>query len=390
MSGRHKKVLVASGTASVNNNINDALNDSGYEISAVASDEACIEQVASGDAILVFISLFDRTTDAGALVARIRARDSELPIVLMADAETAGQVVPLLDQGASDYLLYPAAHPGLIAYAVSRNLRLQKELRRRKRGERDLKRLNRTLLDSLKELEQDQQAGLRVQQGMMPESPFRLGELQLEHRIVPSLILSGDFIDYFELPDGRLLFYIADVSGHGTSGAIVTVLLKSFSTRLYNEFDELGLGDAAQILGWFNRELLACGLPQHVTMFLGVMDKAGDSLQYANAAHFPATILSSPESTRYLESGGLPLGIYESAQYTCRHEDLPKSFSMVMFSDGIFEIFPGDSLKTKEEGLLSLVESGGSDVDVLAERLGLGEVNEVPDDIAVFTLEKAG
>ena len=180
------------------------------------------------------------------------------------------------------------------------------------------------------------------------------------------------------------------MSGHGTSGAIVTVLLKSQSARLCNEFDDLGLKDAGQILGWFNRELVACGMPQHVTMFLGVIDKRGETLEYANAAHFPGTILTSQESTRYLEAGGLPLGIYETAEYPCRRLEMPDFFSMVMFSDGVFEVMPKDPLKLKEKKLLSLVEYAGSDIAVLAEKLGLDEVEDVPDDIAVFTVVKVG
>jgi sigma-B regulation protein RsbU (phosphoserine phosphatase) len=125
-------------------------------------------------------------------------------------------------------------------------------------------------------------------------------------------------------------------------------------------------------------------------MFLGVLDKGGRELQYANAAHFPATILSNAESTRYLEMGGLPLGIYDTAEYPCRRLALPEAFNMVMFSDGVFEILPQETLRAKEDHLLSLVECEGGDIEILADQLGLGEVKEVPDDIAVFTVARVG
>lgn len=390
MSGGRKSVLVVSDSASVQKNIKDSLKDSGYDICPVVTEAACLETIAGHAPALVLLSLFEKTVDARQLLAGIRATDSELPVVLMADAGTAGDLVGLLRSGASDYFIYPPADASLVQYILARNIERRNDVRKQRRGERDMKRLNKALVESLKALEQDQQAGLRVQQDMMPESPFSWGAVELAHLILPSLILSGDFIDYFELPDGRLLFYIADVSGHGTSGAIVTVLLKSLSTRLCNEFDELGLDDAGQILGWFNRELVACGLPQHVTMFLGVMDSTAAHLEYANAAHFPATILSSAGSAHYLEVGGLPLGIYETADYMCRQLTLPANFRLVMFSDGVFEIMAEKSLKAKEKKLLSLVECGASSITALADRLGLGEVKEVPDDIAVFTVARAG
>jgi sigma-B regulation protein RsbU (phosphoserine phosphatase) len=389
MSVGRREVLVASETASANNKITESLDDSGFEVSIITTPEACLSKIGDDAPVLVFLSLSSPGIDAPELLEGIRKLEAELPVILMADEQSVAQVVPLLGAGATDYLLFPVADPSLVRYTVKRSIERRQETRRRKRSERDLKRLNRALVDSLKVLERDQQAGLRVQQGMMPESPFVLDSLTLSHRIVPSVILSGDFIDYFELPDRRLLFYIADVSGHGTSGAIITVLLKSLSTRLYNEMEELGLANAGEMLGWFNRELLACGLEQHVTMFLGVIDKNGRTLRYANAAHFPAAILSTPKSTQYLEMGGLPLGIYDTAGYRSREVVLPESFTLVMFSDGVFEILSEETLRAKEEYLLSLVKCGG-DIEVLADHLGLGEVKEVPDDIAVFTVARAG
>ncbi|MBD3647377.1 MAG: serine/threonine-protein phosphatase [Pseudomonadales bacterium] len=225
---------------------------------------------------------------------------------------------------------------------------------------------------------------------MMPETPFSVGNVTFAHKIIPSLILSGDFIDYFELPDRRLLFFIADVSGHGASSAFVTVLLKSLSRRLEHEFEDLNLQGTSDILAWINRELLQCDLEQHVTMFLGVVDKSKKKLEYSNAAHFPGVILSSAEATVFLEIGGLPLGLYRSAEYESRHVNLPEAFTLVMFSDGVFEIMPQETLKAKEENLLSLVKYGNRSIENLTDHLGLDAVQDVPDDIAIFTVAKAG
>lgn len=384
MSVGHKNVLVVGDVADVNEHIQDTLGRDGYDSRAVATERACLEAIVRGQTALVFISLFS-SLDVARLLAQIRAFDGKLPVVLVADAGTAVQVAGLLRDGANDYLLYPIADPSLLQLAVSRNIERRSVTRRP-----DLNRVNKALVESLEVLERDQRAGLRVQQGMLPDSPFSVGALRLQHRMEPSLILSGDFIDYFELPDGQLLFYIADVSGHGTSGAIVTVLLKSLSTRLFDEFADLGLEGAGEVLGWINRSLLVCGLPQHVTMFLGMIDKAGHALQYANAAHFPGAILSDGNSTRYLELGGLPLGIYDTAEYPVHHLTMPDAFEMVMFSDGVFEILPEMSLHEKEQKLLSLVQCGSGDIAVLADQLGLGDVKDAPDDITVLTVVKTG
>ena len=76
--------------------------------------------------------------------------------------------------------------------------------------------------------------------------------------------------------------------------------------------------------------------------------------------------------------------------------DLPEDYSIVMFSDGIFEILPQKTLEAKEEHLLSVVkrqqlgENLNGMVDGLVENLGVLSASAVPDDIAVFTVASSG
>ncbi|MFT7384679.1 MAG: sigma-B regulation protein RsbU (phosphoserine phosphatase) [Urechidicola sp.] len=298
--------------------------------------------------------------------------------------------MPALSQGADDYLMLPLSDPALLTYVLRQTIARKREIKRREQNERVLAKTNKTLLQSLQVLEQDQQAGFRVQRGMMPDTPLVIDELVFEHMIMPSLILSGDTIDSFELPDQRLLFYIADVSGHGTAAAIVTVVLKGLFQQLLTDFEKLDITRADQILEWLNRELLVVSLEQHVTLFLGLISEDRGSLEYSNAAHFPGTMIFSEMGTQYLTLGGLPLGLVPSPGYERRELTLPKIFTIVMFSDGVFEILPQAGLQAKEKHLISLVNYTQGKVESLAEKLGLIDLVDIPDDIALFTVTKAG
>jgi serine phosphatase RsbU (regulator of sigma subunit) len=298
-------------------------------------------------------------------------------------------VQPALMRGADDYLITPILDYALLDHLVMKNIRLGRERNKRLIEAEKLAILNRKLEESLRILEKDQRAGFQVQRGMMPQSPYQVGDVVFTHKIIPSVILSGDFIDYFQFSESRFLFYIADVSGHGASSAFVTVLLKNLSRRLSREYDTLELPDTADILDWFNSELLSSDLEHHVTMFLGIVDTQRQELQYSNAAHFPGTIFSSSKRTEFLEIGGLPLGLYENASYETSILELPQVFTLVMFSDGVFEVMKQQTLKAKEDFLLSLVKSGSSTVAALTEHLGLGAVKDAPDDIALFTIARA-
>ena len=106
--------------------------------------------------------------------------------------------------------------------------RLQKRLYRT-----ELEKTNLELQESLRLLKQDQMAGLEVQKSLMPESPLKFGDYEISHSITPSLYLSGDFVGYNFVLGRYLLFYFADVSGHGASSAFVTVLLRFMICLLY-------------------------------------------------------------------------------------------------------------------------------------------------------------
>jgi sigma-B regulation protein RsbU (phosphoserine phosphatase) len=89
----------------------------------------------------------------------------------------------------------------------------------------------------------------------------------------------------------------------------------------------------------------------------------------------------------YLELGGLPLGVCET-EYETQQVDLEDVFELVLFSDGVLEILPQDSLKNREKHLISLVESGSRSVSAISKQLSLEGRSEVPDDIALLTIRR--
>ncbi|MDG2072913.1 MAG: fused response regulator/phosphatase [Pseudomonadales bacterium] len=375
-------ILVVNTDNRIDEYVLQRLKDDGYNLHQVAVEADSLSHIRHTNPDLVLIS--DSNPENGLLgfIKEIRAIRLQLPIVLLLNADELSSVVPCMEQGATDFALFGAED--LLLHVIKRNLRYAGVDRR----------VNREALvaDNMEEklnlLIHDQQAGFRVQSNLMPYAPSCIGGVRFDHKIFPSLIMSGDFIDYFPIPDNRILFYLADVSGHGASSGFVTVLLRSLSRRLEEQFVELGLTSTGEILSWMSDELLRCDLEHHVTMFLGVIDATESELEYSNAAHFPASILSGQTSTDYLEIGGRPLGLFRDARYETHRVKLPKTYTLVMFSDGVFEIMPQETLRDKEEYLLSLVKCGTRSVGALADHLNMVQAKK--DDIAVLTVAGAG
>jgi serine phosphatase RsbU (regulator of sigma subunit) len=242
------------------------------------------------------------------------------------------------------------------------------------------------LNEHVSDLQRDQRAGRYIQMGMLPPNPMAIEQYRLRHRILPSLILSGDFVDYFRVTDRHFAFYIADVSGHGASSAFVTVLLKNFSRRLRREYRPSMLTAPGEILEWINRELLEQKIDKHAAMILAVGDLEDDTLCLVNAGHFPPAILvrvgAQPE---FLEQRGKPVGLFEEVGYDDLTVSMAGGDRLVLFTDGILDCMGDGSLDDKEARLLAAATE--TEMDKIWQALGVNE-NAAPDDMTCLTVER--
>jgi serine phosphatase RsbU (regulator of sigma subunit) len=218
------------------------------------------------------------------------------------------------------------------------------------------------------------------------------GGLSFCHKIRPSLMLSGDFLDYFPLDDKHYGFYIADVSGHGASSAFVTVLLKNLTYRLKRNLKRGSSEDLyhpVKVLERINQELLDTECGKHLTIVYAVLNLETRVLNYSVGAHFPMPILLIEGKAQYLEGRGMPVGLFRDAQYNDYHISLPREFTLSLFSDGVLELLTQSSLAQKEEYLLNLIEREAGNHDAIVKALALESDEDVPDDIALMTVVRS-
>ena len=241
----------------------------------------------------------------------------------------------------------------------------------------------------LASLERDQRAGRYIQQRILPSSPLSIGHYQLAHQVRPSMFLSGDFVDYFRIGERHFVFYIADVSGHGASSALVTVILKNFSSRLRREYEPRMLERPGDMLGTLNRELLEQNLGKHVAMFVGIVDLDADTVTYANAGHFPHAIHAGGGQARTLECNGKPVGLFDDVEYDAGVVRLGAAESVVAFSDGVLEVMPEEGLPAKEARLVECAACHAPDMTALWDAVGVVQGSTGPDDMTCLVVARA-
>lgn len=382
-------VLVIDDSAN-RNNLVALLQNNDYRV--FTTDETGVMsllQEGHSDALICNLSL--NRGNGFELLEQVKAAHPGLPVIVLAATSVMDDALRALRLGADDYLITPFADPEVLLHALRKALdraRLEAE----NRAYRDyLEKTNTELRRNLEELRNDQLAGRQAQLRMLPE-PLQVLGIECRHRLVPSLLLSGDFLDYFLLPDNRLVFYLADVSGHGASSAFVTVLLKNLTYRLRRNLkrgssDDLLYPDL--VLERINSELMASELDKHLTMFYGVIDPATMLLRYSVGGHFPMPVLLQQGQAAFLEGRGMPVGLFREATYQTHEYQLQHEFELLLFSDGILEIIPQPSLQEKEARLLEMVRTSAGDLEHLAAQLKLDELPDVPDDIAMMAIGRS-
>lgn len=252
---------------------------------------------------------------------------------------------------------------------------------------------NDELQESLRLLKQDQIAGLEVQKSLMPESPLSAGEYQISHSIVPSLYLSGDFVGYNVVLGRYLLFYFADVSGHGASSAFITVLLRFMVGRVIRRHqlqeDYAALAMAPQgLIEHINSQMLATGLGKHMTLFAGSVDMDNNVMRYVVGAQLPLPILVVDGEAVFLPGKGKPVGIFEDVTWHVEELEIPERSSLVLLSDGVFDLFPEAQIADKEAAILKLLGTRSGTLDALKEALQIDYIEEPQDDISLLLMTR--
>ena len=367
------------------------LEDSGFNILLAGNGTQGLEVFERERPDLVICDLRMPQIDGLELIRRINALDVPTPIIVVSGAGVMTDVVEALRLGAADYLIKPLEDLAVLEHSVRRALDRVHLRRENERYREKLEAANRELQASLHLLQEDQNAGRQVQMNMLPVTPWESAGLEFAHQIIPSLYLSGDFVDYFRVDEHRVAFYLADVSGHGASSAFVTVLLKFMTTRLLYESRRNGrLPDfkPSDVLAHINRGLINCKLGKHVTMLGGVIDEQNNRLTYSIGGHLPLPVMFSGGQAQYLQGRGLPVGLFNDAEYGDLETELPQSFSLTLLSDGILDLLPGETLQEKEAVLPELVSKAGGTLDGLREVFGLANLADMPDDIALLVLSR--
>ena len=390
------KILVIDEEDSTRQYIIDALTTNGYSVYRQTRGNEAGAWLHYNAVDLIYISLLPSQEENLRFLEYIRATVPQAPLIVSSPKpQTVDEVIGIWRAGIADYLLEPLRIAHLLQ-SIIRVSATYPSLQKTNSRFLTLEMENRRLKDYVERLEMDQRAGRRVQSKLLPQTPAHYDSHQVSYKIIPSLYLSGDFIDYGFSADRYLAFYLTDVSGHGAAPAFVTAWLKQLITGYFTEQNifqsqESFQRDTAHLIKLINREVMRAHTGCHLTCLAGVIDTHTGEMRYVVAGHLPLPLLISKGRAEYLDGKGKPLGIFEDAEWKINVIHLPVSqpYSLIIFSDGILEVLPPEQLIDKERYLKEQLAAHSGDINLLCETLNITEMDTAPDDIAILKIDNS-
>ncbi len=176
-----------------------------------------------------------------------------------------------------------------------------------------------------------------VQNRAFPTMRPRIAGLDYYSDWRPACGLSGDYLDYFELPEGHLGLAIGDVAGKGVAAALLTSSLHGLGRALRH-----GQSGSLSALATSIDELFyeVCPDNSYATMFLARLDPARGLLHYVNAGHEPPVVLRKTDSGYRpiaLEATGPVIGMLRKPAFHENMVALAEGDLLVAFTDGLCE-----------------------------------------------------
>ncbi len=149
----------------------------------------------------------------------------------------------------------------------------------------------------------------------------------------PMTSVGGDMFDFFQLDSENVMFYVADVSGHGVPAALVMMktmaLVKNLALSEY---------DLAKVVSTTNRYLSENNDSSFVTGFFCVFNLKTGKLTYVNAGHNSPFIKRQSQSYEEFQPEiNLILGIEPDAPYESASVTLQPGDTFILYTDGITE-----------------------------------------------------
>lgn len=340
------KILVVDDEPTSRLIVSEIAESLGFDTICAESALQGLQILAESDISLVLCDWEMPGMDGPTMVRNLRASDHGRYVyhILVTGRNETKDLIEGLNAGADDFISKPVNPDELRVRlrSATRVIELQQSLDNRNAK---LEKANKQIEEALNNVTSDLRLAADMQFALLPKEK-QLAGVSANWLFKPASFLAGDIFDYFLVGDAQMVFYIIDVEGHGipsalTSFAVNNQLNPSPQGMCRRHLRATANVDTAvrRILEELNRQFATPSEDsRYFTMIFGVMNLYSGDITLAQAGHpAPLHYSTSGNSVTAIGNGGMPVGMFESAQFETTSLQMQSGDRLFIYSDGAIE-----------------------------------------------------
>src|SRR5438477_1788557 len=362
------------------------LASAGYECRECDDGTKALELIYANQPSLLLLDFDMPGLDGADVLKRLRSDNNpavaQIPAIMLTGHGSEESEVRCLQAGADDFVTKPI-NAAVLRARIETQLRLLSM-------RRQLERQNDELEEWRYSLERDLAAARLTQQSLIPQKAPNLPGWEVAACYRPVIQVGGDIYGWLRMKDGRMLFWIADGTGHGAAAALLTTLAKLLFHHGSVENDT-----PARVMEAVNNDFRSIfGARSFMTAMCIALDPLTGRASVVGAGHPPLLMARRSGGTESIASIAPPLGLIEHPRFTETIVDLNLGDAFLLYTDGLFGAAKGDRVRLTPEQLAKMLNHSATSADALLR----GILNQaapdngkdtLPDDLAALAVRRA-
>jgi len=364
-----KKIMVIDDEEQIRKLLVRILSSSGYDVVTASNGKEALERLESVSVDLIMLDMNMPEMDGLSFLRRLKETNlTHVPVLMVSGEHNPDNIVESYKLGVYDFIRKPEQTEVMLK-RVENGLKI---------GE---------MINFNEFIRVELLMARKLQKYLFPEPNVNTDKVKINTWSMPLSDIGGDLYDYVIFRDGRVIFFIADVSGHSISASLFTAIVKMVFRNALQKTDIPG-----DIMTMMNHELTG-NLPveSFVTAFCALFNPSTRELMYANAGH-PNPYCIDGGGFIQLEGNDSFLGPIAGADFETYAIKLNGPTSIFAVTDGILDIIDGDDLPVGEK-LVSdiLMMKGKTPIDKfrMIQKFVTGPDVVVNDDCTLMLVDLA-
>ncbi len=360
------------------------LRHSGYTVSSAANGLEALTMLRAQSFDLVLLDMIMPGLDGFQVLGKLKSDPSlrSTPVIMLSALDEENGIARCIELGAEDYLSKPFN-------AVFLRARIGACLERKRLQDRE-RAMHNALELSQRHLAAELAKAAGYVRSLLP--PPLHGDIATEWCFQPSEALGGDAFGHHWIDPQHFAIYLLDVCGHGVGAALLSV--SALNTLRTQTLPDVDFRQPSAVLSAMNRAFrMEDQNFLYFTLWYAVYRVSDRQLTFADGGHPPALLLGpeSADTTQVipLKTPGPAIGCLDDATYSATSLVIDPGSRLLVFSDGVFEIFkPDGSVGGWTEFLLSFSQPGIRALrptERLANARAIGG-ETLPDDFSLIEL----